>query len=467
MGVFNLAAIEFIPGQRWISNTESELGLGIVIENQNRRVSLSFPAAGETRTYAMDNAPLSRVQYPVGESITSADGQQLIVTELSEKNGCILYLGQNNNGEPVELEEIDLDSFVRFSKPQDRMFAGQIEKNSRFELRVATLNHRHSQQQSDAYGLLGGRVQLLPHQLYIASQVGHRYAPRVLLADEVGLGKTIEAGLILHQQMVTGRSSRALIVVPDSLVHQWLVEMLRRFNLRFTILDESRCQALEEPLDEDDAFFDLDQPDVETPEEIENPFETAQLVLCSLSFLTGHPQRHAQALKASWDMMIVDEAHHLTWNEQQASSEYTCIETLARKIPGLLLLTATPEQLGVEGHFARLRLLDPDRYFDIQQFREEEAGYQLVSELVQKLLSENIATELSSDAELKNQLVQYLGEQPTQELKNNLGTGDVEQSIQDAIDSLLDRHGTGRVLFRNTREAVQGFPEPSEIHRRS
>lgn len=460
-----MAAIKFIPGQRWISNTESELGLGIVIENQNRRVSLSFPAAGETRTYAMDNAPLSRVQYPVGESITSADGQQLIVTELSEKNGCILYLGQNKDGEPTELEEIDLDSFVRFSKPQDRMFAGQIEKNSRFELRVATLEHRHSQQQSDAYGLLGGRIQLLPHQLYIASQVGHRYAPRVLLADEVGLGKTIEAGLILHQQVVTGRSSRALIVVPDSLAHQWLVEMLRRFNLHFTILDEARCLALEEPLGDDDAFFDLEQAEVETPDEADNPFETAQLVLCSLSFLTEHPQRHAQALEATWDIMIIDEAHHLTWSDEQVSPEYACIEALTKKIPGLLLLTATPEQLGVEGHFARLRLLDPDRYFDIQQFREEEAGYQLVSKLVQKLLGENITTELNTDAELKNQLVQYLGESATRELMSFQEADEAEQDscfeqkVQDAIDSLLDRHGTGRVLFRNTREAVQGFPE--------
>lgn len=460
-----MAAIKFIPGQRWISSTESELGLGIVIENQNRRVSLSFPAAGETRTYVMDNAPLSRVQYPVGESITSADGQQLIVTELSEKNGCILYLGQNKDGEPTELEEIDLDSFVRFSKPQDRMFAGQIEKNSRFELRVATLEHRHSQQQSDAYGLLGGRIQLLPHQLYIASQVGHRYAPRVLLADEVGLGKTIEAGLILHQQVVTGRSSRALIVVPDSLVHQWLVEMLRRFNLHFTILDEARCLALEEPLGDDDAFFDLEQAEVETPDEADNPFETAQLVLCSLSFLTEHPQRHAQALEATWDIMIIDEAHHLTWSDEQVSPEYACIEALTKKIPGLLLLTATPEQLGVEGHFARLRLLDPDRYFDIQQFREEEAGYQLVSKLVQKLLGENITTELNTDAELKNQLVQYLGESATRELMSFQEADEAEQDscfeqkVQDAIDSLLDRHGTGRVLFRNTREAVQGFPE--------
>tara|TARA_R110001592_G_scaffold321037_1_gene599313 strand:+ start:58785 stop:61742 length:2958 start_codon:yes stop_codon:yes gene_type:complete len=457
-----LAVTQFIPGQRWISNTESELGLGIVVENLNRRVTLSFPAASEVRTYAADSAPLSRVEYPVGENITSADGQQVMVTELREVDGCILYIGKNANGDMAEVEEIELHSFVRFSKPQDRMFAGQIEKNSSFELRVATLEHRHSYQKSDAFGLLGGRVQLLPHQLYIANQVGLRHAPRVLLADEVGLGKTIEAGLILHQQLVSGRAARALIVVPDSLIHQWLVEMLRRFNLRFTILDEARCLALEEPLVEDD-IFDLDEPEDVLSLEIENPFETAQLVLCSLSFLTKYPQRHEQALKASWDMMIVDEAHHLTWSEEQGSPEYTCIEALAKKIPSLLLLTATPEQLGADGHFARLRLLDPDRYFDIQQFREEEAGYRPVSDLVQQLLADDVVNALQNNTELSHQLTHYLGEETVERLTavaaSEMTPEQVSLEVQDAIDGLLDRHGTGRVLFRNTREAVQGFPE--------
>jgi ATP-dependent helicase HepA len=64
--------------------------------------------------------------------------------------------------------------------------------------------------------------------------VGRRHAPRVLLADEVGLGKTIEAGMILHQQLLSGAAERVLIVVPETLQHQWLVEMLRRFNLRFS-----------------------------------------------------------------------------------------------------------------------------------------------------------------------------------------------------------------------------------------
>ncbi len=464
LGEFHLSAPEFIPGQRWISNTESELGLGIVVECANRRVTLSFPAASEQRTYATESAPLSRVEYPVGELITSADGKQLRVTELRNQAGRILYVGKDNNNETVELDELDLDSFVRFSKPQDRMFAGQIEKSSSFELRVDTLEYRHRQQQSDAFGLLGGRVQLLPHQLYIANQVGQRHAPRVLLADEVGLGKTIEAGLILHQQLICGRTSRALIVVPDSLVHQWLVEMLRRFNLRFTILDEARCLALEDRSAEDD-FFELDE-EIESAVDdgLENPFETAQLVLCSLSFLTEHPQRHAQALEAPWDMMIVDEAHHLTWSEQQVSAEYACIEALAQKIPGLLLLTATPEQLGLEGHFARLRLLDPDRYFDIKQFREEEAGYRPVSDLVQQLLADDVACQLESNVELRNQLVDYLGEQAVEELMSGLVSESADQAIQDAVDSLLDRHGTGRVLFRNTRETVQGFPE-RQLHK--
>ncbi|MFX4729072.1 SNF2-related protein, partial [Acinetobacter baumannii] len=74
-------------------------------------------------------------------------------------------------------------------------------------------------------------------QLLVAHTVASRLAPRVLLADEVGLGKTIEAGLVLHAQHRQGRAERVLVLVPDSLVHQWLVEMRRRFNLAFSLFD--------------------------------------------------------------------------------------------------------------------------------------------------------------------------------------------------------------------------------------
>ncbi len=431
----------FKPGQRWVSNTESELGLGIVAGVAHRRVEMSFPAAAETRVYAIDNAPLSRVSYAVGQQISTLEGRQVHITEIAENNGCLIYLGTDENGEVMVVPELELDSFVQFSKPQDRLFAGQIDKNRAFQLRLETLRHFRQLQQNPVAGLLGARIQLLPHQLYIANEISGRHAPRVLLADEVGLGKTIEAGLIIHQQLITGRAKRVLIAVPDSLVHQWLVEMLRRFNLFFTILDEERCQALVESGGE-------------------NPFDSAQLVLCSLSLLSEQPARLQQAADAGWDLLVVDEAHHLEWNEQHASPAYLAIETLSQRTMGLLLLTATPEQLGIEGHFARLRLLDPARYYSIERFLEEEARYQPVNELVQRLLAEDGAQNFSSKA-VQKQLTDFLGKKALAALNSELGdsAADPREVINRLIRELLDRHGTGRVLFRNTRASVEGFPQ--------
>ncbi len=439
--------IQFVPGQRWVSNTESELGLGIVVDTANRRVTVSFPAVGERRTYAISNAPLSRVHYTVGEKVSDSEGVSFTVSEVIDQAGYLIYQGLDNEGNSHELEEIDLESFVQFSRPQDRLFAGQVDKVKNFSLRVETLHHHHRLRKSPSYGLLGPRVQLLPHQLYIASQVAKRYAPRVLLADEVGLGKTIEAGLILHQQIITGAANRVLIIVPDSLVHQWLVEMSRRFNLQFTILDEERCQALDEA-------------------EPGNPFDTAQCVLCALSFLTENKERHMQSMSVDWDLLIVDEAHHLTWSEDSVSDAYQCIEGLAKNVAGLLLLTATPEQLGVDGHFARLRLLDPDRYYDLEKYRQEEKSYQPVNDLVQKLLADNASEQLRKDVSILADITSLLGDEVTANFKAALQNPN--QSPRKAIDGLiqtiLDRHGTGRVLFRNTRDAVEGFPQ-RQLHK--
>ncbi|MEH6504214.1 MAG: RNA polymerase-associated protein RapA [Cycloclasticus sp.] len=425
----------FYPGQRWISHAESELGLGAVEKIEGRHVTLFFPAVEEARVYALDNAPLSRVLYNVGDTVRHIDGVTLNIEETQEHNHCLIYLCSNEKAEQVVVHEVELDSVGAFNKPQSRLFTGQIDKNKSFELRLKTLEFQRKLDQFPSYGLSGPRVQLLPHQFYIASKVTQRTDPRVLLADEVGLGKTIEAGLILHQQLLTGAIERVLIVVPDALIHQWLVELLRRFNLAFTILDHERCEAITE------------EGDI-------NPFETAQLVLCQLSFLTEQPTYHAQAVSANWDLMIVDEAHHLFWNEDKVSEEYRCIDELAKRVPGLLLLTATPEQLGVTSHFARLRLLDPDRYFDLAAFREEQLGYKQINGLIKQLLSSASLSEVLADKDLTDQLVKLLGAECL-----SIET----HTLQSIIDALLDRHGTGRVLFRNTRENIDVFSS-RELH---
>ncbi|MCG6900538.1 MAG: RNA polymerase-associated protein RapA, partial [Gammaproteobacteria bacterium] len=431
---------DFAPGQRWVNYAELQLGLGTVLSVDLRTVTLVFLASGETRTYAMQTAPLTRVHFTPGDKIRSHEGWSLTVEQVNEQGELLTYTGINDAGNRVELPEGKLDSHLQLNRPAERLFTGQIDQDRWFELRYQTLQHLNRLAHNELRGLAGGRTSLIPHQLYIAHEVANRYAPRVLLADEVGLGKTIEAGLILHQQLLTERARRILIVVPESLLHQWLVEMLRRFNLSFSILDEDRCSAITESSGQD------------------NPFHAEQQVLCTLGFFMASPERHQQAVAGNWDLLVVDEAHHLQWSPGKVSPEYRLIEELARATRGVLLLTATPEQLGKESHFARLRLLDPDRFPDFDAFIEEESAYEPVANAVQALLDNQ-----PLDAQSVGALHSLLQEADSQALLE-CALGDASNTQQQSsaraqlVEQLLDRHGTGRVLFRNTRSAVKGFP---------
>ncbi len=386
--------ILFRPGQRWISESEPELGLGSIVRVTDRKVTAEFNASDEHREYALTSAPLRRVRFRPGDTIKTRDNTEMAVHSVAERDGLFYYQGAGR-----EVCENDLSDSISFNEPEERFFAGQADPPRVFDLRYQALQHQHQSRKSSVRGFAGGRIELIPHQLYIASEVAGRLAPRVLLADEVGLGKTIEACLILHRSILTGRAQRVLILVPESLVHQWFVELLRRFSLWFHIFDEERCEAIE----------------AVDPEA--NPFLDDQLVLSTITLFTRNERRAEQALAAGWDILVVDEAHHLGWSEEAASSEYSLVGRLSRKIPGLLLLTATPEQLGLASHFARLRLLDPDRFFSFEEFVAETGRYRDVAR--------------SAEA-----------------------TGDPQQ-----LEDLLDQHGTGRVMFRNTRSTIAGFPK--------
>jgi len=431
--------MNFALGQRWISDTESDLGLGTIVALEGRHLTLLFPASGETRLYAQAEAPLTRVQFNVGDEIASADGYKLLVSSIKQQHDTLVYCGTRLDDESyVELRETFLDHFISFNQPQDRLFAGQIDRFDWFTLRYQAWQHLHQQQQNPLRGLSGPRVSLIPHQLHIANEVAQRHAPRVLLADEVGLGKTIEAGFIIHQQLISGLASRVLIVVPDSLQHQWLVEMLRRFNLHFAVFDLERCeQSL------------LDNP---------NPFDTEQLVLCSLSFLKNQPRWHELAVASQWDLLVVDEAHHLQWSEDAPSEEYQRVSALAANTAGLILLTATPDQLGHESHFARLKLLDPARFHCYSTFLQEEQRYQQIAATASPLLEQRSL----SKTEAAN-LLSALSESDISAELALISDDKAEPSVQararqQLLEQLLDRHGTGRILFRNSRASVKGFP---------
>jgi ATP-dependent helicase HepA len=380
-------------GQRWNSTSEPELGLGLLLEADSSRVRLFFPAVGEMRTYAWGSAPLARFTVAVGEQVTDQQGNSWVVEKVTEDNGTLIYHGQGN-----ALPESELADRMLSQAPLERLLRGDVDANEDFEFRKGLLDMRAERAQDPATGFLGGRIDFLEHQLAVVQEVSQRIHPRVLLADEVGLGKTIEAGLLIHQGVRTGRLQRVLIIVPEALVHQWFVEILRRFHLSFAIVDDDSLQNSGE----------------------ENPFFDAQLVLCSLNVLTTSKVARRQAGEAEWDLLVVDEAHHLTWTRDGISCEYETVSSIASNIPGLFLLTATPSQLGEETYFGQLHLLDPDRYDSFDTFQQEQASYHNVAEEAEKLY---------------------------------------EQKDVDALRELLRRHGPSRLLFRNTREQVKGFPK--------
>ena len=107
-----------------------------------------------------------------------------------------------------------------------------------------------------------------------------------------------------------------------------------------------------------------------------------------MEFLSKKKRWFEQATLAEWDLLVVDEAHHLVCEESKPNTEYRRVEDLAKDTDGLILLTATPDQLGHESHFARLKLLDPDRFYDYNVFVEEEKHYNEVAEAANELLVE-------------------------------------------------------------------------------
>jgi len=415
----------FHVGQLWTSEMEPELGLGIITRVDKRQISIHFQASDSNRLYAIESAPLKRVRFGVGDQIQNQEGVHFTIKDMQEQEGLLLYIGDN-----LVLPENKISHKTSFTKPENRLLSRQNDSNAVYDLRYMALKQRYEIRKSPVCGFIGGRIDLIPHQFYIASEIASRHIPRALLADEFGLGKTIEACLIMHRLLITGRIKRVLILVPESLVHQWFVEMLRRFNLLFQIFNDEFYHSI------------IDKtPDL-------NPFFEDQLFLSDINYLTENADIRQQVLDASWDMLIVDEAHHLA----EGSDKYKLVAQLSQRTSGLLLISAIPEQLGPESHFARLRLLDPARYVDLDSFLKEAEHYQQVARVVDKILEKKPIT--NKDGQLITKAFPSESDSYLQHIKSH-----VHEAEQQLIGNLLDRYGVGRVMFRNSRMTIAGFPK--------
>ena len=204
----------------------------------------------------------------------------------------------------------------------------------------------------------------LPHQILVLEKVMQGPQTRFMLADEVGMGKTIEAGLILKEKKLRGEIKRTLLIVPKSAMIQWQQELKEHFNENFFIYDSDFISGMAKTF----AGFDA--------EEELNFWKQHNQIIVSLDALKPLSQRQGwtqekineynkyrieSVINADFDMIIIDEAHRMGGNTSQVS-RYQLAETLCNAVPNVLLLSATPHR-GKSDHFRRvLQLMDADAF---------------------------------------------------------------------------------------------------------
>jgi len=426
----------FAIGQKWTSKAEPELGVGQVIKMDFRTVTLLFPVSGEQRIYnSKEGQPLNRYILKIGEKATSIKGISLFIEEITEKNGLLCY---NSKGKSISEATLNFKRQSEDGSTEilDRLLAKNFSGNFDFCLRESAAKLRGMWKSSIVKGMLGPKLRMLPHQLYLCFRAVRNVSlPRLMLSDEVGLGKTIESGLIWNALQTEGKIKRTLLIVPEHLKHQWLMEFGKRFNHWFSNIDEDYISEYRKHASD-----------------WQNVFSLHDTVLCSLEFLLANRYMSAAVLEIPWDLLIIDEAHRLVKTSKGANAEYVLAEQLAQKIQGLLLLSGTPIQLAPEAYFYRLKLLDGARFQDWKEFEKNQNNYKKVAGDLSKI-------PLDSDAELSWQALQKSIPKNSPIHSWLPIKADLSLTATEWMRRVIDALGTGSSVFRNTRKSVKGFPK--------
>lgn len=332
----------FSIGQRWFSQAEPELGLGIVDAIAQRQVTLRFPAAGESRVYNAKTAPLKRHLLAPGETAVSEAGEEFVIEEAREANGIVFYLGQE-----VSLPETELKSDVGLLSAEEKLLSGNFGPVDLFNFRYESLLLTRALQAYKARGLEGSRIRLLGHQISIYSDLQKKPWPRIVLADEVGLGKTVEAGLLIKRQIEKRLAETVLVIAPASLQYQWFVELLKKFDLVFKTLGAG-----------DDVELSASDND--------------DFIITCPRFATEEEGARGLLAEKKWDLVIVDEAHRY----KKGSEEFALLKEISDKAKSVCFLSATPEALGEENFFELLKMLNPQKYTSYEDFQASERSYE-------------------------------------------------------------------------------------------
>ena len=330
------------------------------------------------------------------------------------------------------------DLAVLPASPDELLLNGDVGDAMAYGLRVQALFLQHAYRYDPRSGLSNARIEPNLHQVFIAHVVTDKLQPRMILADEVGLGKTIEAGLILKELRARQMVERVLVICPASLQYQWQSELRSKFNEDFEILTSTAAKY-------------LGQGGV-------NPFTRRDNVICSLPF-AANPKRAEEIVAAPWDLVVFDEAHRVRrWlqngRKESTTQAYRLADDLKDVVPGLLLLTATPMQLHPFELYSLVELVEPGLYPTFGLYDRRRAELPRLNDLMRSLMRWRVLSPLER-AEVINRHRHLLSDILTRIPKPE--DLDDDEILTRTMDGLIDKHPLAGVMVRNRKAEIGGF----------
>jgi len=327
--------MNFKTGQRWYSKAETELGLGLILKIEDRFVQVFYPHAQETRTYNAKSSPLKRYIANIGDEIELTNGKKITIEQINEENDLLVYTSKDQSY-PEEL----LSSQINLNNPEDKLFSGIIDPKRHFDFRYETILLQRKIEELKYRGYYSSKVGLIPHQMSILATIDKHKIKKFILADEVGLGKTIESLNVMKHYHELGLIKSILILTPHSLQYQWFIEIYRKFNMVFKTLGLTDMMEL-------DGLNDNDQLIISTPKHLNDNIDDQNFIR-----------------ERDFDLVIVDESHQLNLEK------YEYLINKVNRSQYTMFLTATPEAMGTHAFEAQLKLLGSDKQHFFRNRRE-------------------------------------------------------------------------------------------------
>lgn len=421
--------------------------LGIVIEVDGLRLHVRFDRDDDPKIFNAKTGAVQRVQLSgmVRRVTTGSVGLVQNQTTASPPRWQVFF-----DGRLVTVAEADLRPHV-LEDPRSRMAEGRLGSARQFALAVTARRYEVEQLTNELVSLGESRVDIKPHQVSVVHRVITNYPHRFLLCDEVGLGKTIEAGLVLKELRSRDSAARCLVIAPPNLVRQWQFELKSKFNETFSIINSDTVRYLRT-----------------TQGLVDNPFDAYDSVIVSSSWISG-PEWGKLVAQTSWDMVIVDEAHHARVRVSGTKREETRLYKVVRELVSpdafskraALFLTATPMQLDSRELYSLVELLDPALFPTVEHFDRHRAEVPGLSRLVHELTEHGFPLPDEDPDDVVALVARWL-DRDEAEVASALRAG--PESLVRVCEDLSARHLLSEVLIRNRKKIVGGFM-PRQAHR--